>query len=100
VKIAPPKITAPQTPERAEFTLHLLAERASIILTRRLTERALKSWGLASIADMAVLVMSELCTNAARQTPDLPIWVRVSLQGGGALIECWDSSPELEEAWA
>jgi hypothetical protein len=88
--------TAPApAPDRTEFTLHLIAEKASIILTRKLTEWALRSWGLASVADMSVLVMSELATNSCRAAPGRPMWVRVSRQHGGALIECWDSSPEI-----
>ena len=85
-------------PRIAEFTLSFAAKERSISLVRRLTVGALLLWGLESIADQASIIISELSTNAVRESPGEQIWIRVALQNGGALLECWDPSPRIPAA--
>jgi serine/threonine-protein kinase RsbW len=63
--------------------------------------KTLASWGLTEIADSAVLVLSELCTNAvrhARVPPGRQIETRFLRTDAGVRIEVHDAaagSPEL-----
>ena len=61
---------------------------------RLIVESQALQWGLAeeSVED-AVLVASELLTNAVRATPRRPVSLRMALDGDGLRVEVWDSSP-------
>ncbi|GAA0548417.1 hypothetical protein GCM10009546_08010 [Actinomadura livida] len=62
---------------------------------RLIVESQVLQWGLAEeTAEDAVLIASELLTNAVRATPHQPIALRMALAGDGLRVEVWDSSPE------
>ncbi|NUK48830.1 ATP-binding protein [Streptomyces lunaelactis] len=64
-------------------------------LARVELRKTLAAWGLAEIEDMALLVLSELVTNAVRHahvSPGREIETRFQLAGDGLRIEVHDSS--------
>ena len=62
---------------------------------RLIVEAQALQWGLAEeTVGAAVLVASELLTNAVAATPYRGIALRMSLLDGGLRVEVWDSSPE------
>jgi len=62
---------------------------------RLIVESQALQWGLAEeTVENAVLVASELLTNAVRATPHRPVSLRMALGGDGLRVEVWDSSPE------
>ncbi|MER7024962.1 MULTISPECIES: ATP-binding protein [Streptomyces] len=64
------------------------------VRTARATVRAtLADWGLAGIADTAVLLVSELVTNSLTYASG-PIGVRLERLGGGLLVEVSDPLPD------
>lgn len=60
---------------------------------RRIVHTALGHWGQTALADTAVLMASELVTNALRHAPGPDIGFRVFLRGGELVIEVRDGSP-------
>jgi anti-sigma regulatory factor (Ser/Thr protein kinase) len=79
---------------------------SSVGLAREGVARHLRGLGLAHLVETAVLVVSELTTNAVREgakvRPDLPITVRVILLEDGRLCievqDCSDELPRLQTA--
>lgn len=68
-----------------------------VALARAQMRKALAGWGLAGIEEPAVLVVSELVTNAvvhARVSPGREILTRFVRQDGGVRIEVHDTSDE------
>lgn len=62
---------------------------------RLIVEAQSLQWGLPqSTVDDAVLVASELLTNAIRATPNEPITMRMALVADGLRLAVWDTSPE------
>ncbi|WP_245703211.1 ATP-binding protein [Streptomyces lushanensis] len=66
-------------------------------LARLELRKALADWGLSVLEDSAVLILSELLSNAslhARVTPEQPIETSYFRSSGGLRIEVHDGSPE------
>ncbi|GAB2838381.1 ATP-binding protein [Actinocorallia aurea] len=84
-------------PAKTSDDLHLtmLAARPSAGLARTLIAQRLTKWGLAHRTDDALLVATELITNAVAAAPGGRLLVRVSRDARGLLIAVWDPSPEL-----
>ncbi|WP_220126745.1 ATP-binding protein [Actinomadura madurae] len=68
---------------------------------RLIAESQALQWGLAeeTVQD-AVLVVSELLTNAVRATQGQPVSLRMVLSEAGLRVEVWDASPVRPEASA
>lgn len=90
---------------RVSSVLYLSAEPNAVSLTRALVRLILRQWGLVEVTEDAVLVASELATNAIQasggegynifvNTIKLPsvIMVKVELYDDFMLIEVWDRS--------
>lgn len=72
--------------------------RRCVGLARAELRKVLAEWGLAMIEEAALLVLSELLTNAvrhARVPPGREIETRYLREGGGLRIEVHDASEEL-----
>ncbi|MFI0366841.1 ATP-binding protein [Actinomadura sp. 1N219] len=67
---------------------------ASVGLARTLADSRLRNWDYFHILDDALLIVSELVTNAARQTPNQEIRVQVSRDADGLIIAVWDRDPQ------
>ncbi|RAY12783.1 ATP-binding protein [Actinomadura craniellae] len=68
---------------------------ASVGMARDRTRNHLVSLGCPHLVENAVLVVSELVSNAVRKSPpDRAVEVRVYLDGGKPLIQVEDCSPE------
>lgn len=66
---------------------------------RHIVESQALQWELPDrTVDDALLVTSELLTNAIRATPCQPVTLRMALVPDGLRIEVWDTSPEKPEA--
>ncbi len=70
------------------------AEPGSARTARAVVRETLRDWGLDSVADLAVLLVSELVTNSLRYASG-PIGVRMVLKSGGdLLVEVSDPVPD------
>jgi anti-sigma regulatory factor (Ser/Thr protein kinase) len=61
---------------------------------RRFVRVHLEKLGYPKIVDDAVIVVSELVTNAMAAAPYTPIFVALRLTHGRPLLEVWDMSPD------
>ncbi|MEV0405798.1 ATP-binding protein [Actinoallomurus sp. NPDC050550] len=68
------------------------ASAAAPGFTRRLMERSLKKWGYSDISYDAMLVATEIVTNAMRATPGEIIRFMCRWEDGVVYIAAWDSS--------
>ncbi|MFV2176409.1 ATP-binding protein [Actinomadura sp. LOL_016] len=78
-----------------DLIIPLLGTPTAVGLARTLAGARLDKWNCRHISDDALLIVSELVTNAARQTPHEEIRLQVSRDVGGVLIAVWDASPEI-----
>ncbi len=79
-----------------EIRMTLLGVGSSVSLVRELVRYALTNWDYPrATIDDSVLVASEIATNAVRAARGRPIRVRIAVQDGAPLLECWDPDPEL-----
>ncbi|MGI8328812.1 ATP-binding protein [Actinomadura scrupuli] len=76
-----------------DLRISLLATKAAAGLARTLAETRLYKWGLMDMSGDALLVITELVTNAIAETPHREIRFRLARDGAGILIAVWDSSP-------
>ncbi|WP_165958886.1 ATP-binding protein [Actinomadura sp. KC345] len=66
---------------------------------RLIVESQALQWGLAEeTVEAAVLIASELLTNAVRATPHKPVTLRMALAGDGIRVEVWDCSSQRPRA--
>ncbi|GAA2727031.1 ATP-binding protein [Actinocorallia aurantiaca] len=75
--------------------LPLLASPASAGLARTLAGQRLRRWGDLDILDDALLVVAELVSNAAKETPGEEIRLELVRDARDVVIAVWDSSPRL-----
>ncbi|MFD0904583.1 ATP-binding protein [Actinomadura sediminis] len=72
----------------------MLASKAAPGLARTLTKARLYKWNCSRISDDALVVASELVTNAVAATPTGgEIRFQISLDSGGVLLAVWDDAP-------
>lgn len=89
-------------------SLRLAAVLTAASCARRFTRHTLTDWQRVEAIDTAVLITSELVTNAVQATgntdqrPNYPalrrvplLRVRLSLRGEALVVAVWDTSPEL-----
>jgi len=88
------RLTAPPGDDR-RFTRRMPPMSASVFLSRRSTRQLLLAWGAGPrTVEAAELVVSELMTNAARQSED-PVDIVVSYVAGVVRIEVADTSHRM-----
>jgi anti-sigma regulatory factor (Ser/Thr protein kinase) len=88
------RFTAQQTSERRS-TRRMPPTSASVFLARRSTRQLLGAWGVpSSVVEAGEMVVSELVTNAARQSED-PIDVVLSCAGRVLRVEVADTSHRM-----
>jgi serine/threonine-protein kinase RsbW len=80
-----------------QLTLTATAEAAGA--ARQATQEALASWRVAHLADTAILLVSELVTNAVRhaQTGGMALVLRLETAGPWLRIEVHDADPRLPQ---
>ncbi|GAA4227497.1 hypothetical protein GCM10022254_15340 [Actinomadura meridiana] len=81
-----------------EMIVPLMGTAASVGLARTLAEARLCNWDYSHILDDALLVVSELVTNAAQRTPNQEIRVQISRDAGGVILAVWDRDPQYPRA--
>ncbi|RSN67265.1 ATP-binding protein [Actinomadura sp. WAC 06369] len=78
-----------------DLIISLLGTPAAVGIARTLAGARLRKWDCYRILDDALLIVSELVTNAARQTPHEELRFQISRDAAGVIIAVWDSSPEI-----
>lgn len=78
-----------------DLIIPILGTPAAVGLARTLADGRLRKWDYFHIIDDALLIISELVTNATQQTPNEEIRFQLSRESGGVLIAVWDSSPAV-----
>ncbi len=81
-----------------DLILSLMGTPASVGLARTLVDARIRKWDYFHILDNALLIVSELVTNAARQTPREEIRLQLSRDSYGITIAVWDAAHELPRA--
>ena len=79
----------------AEPIMTLMGTPSAVGLARTFTNTQISKWDYSHILDSALLIVSELVTNAARQTPDEEIRLQLSRDAYGIIIAVWDGDHEL-----
>ncbi len=88
------RLTAPPGNDR-RFTRRMPPTSASVFLSRRSARQMLSAWAIApATIEAAELVVSELMTNAARQSEE-PVGIVLSWSGSVVRIEVADSSHRM-----
>lgn len=78
--------------------IRLMGTPAAVGLARTLVDARIRRWDYFHILDSALLITSELVTNAARQTPHEEIRLQLSRDAYGVVIAVWDGAWELPRA--
>ncbi|WUH98553.1 ATP-binding protein [Spirillospora sp. NBC_00431] len=78
-----------------EMIVPLVGTPASVGLARTLAASRLNNWDYSHILDDALLVVSELVTNAAQWTPNEEIRFQVSKDADGVIVAVWDRDPQF-----
>ncbi|MFB4306777.1 ATP-binding protein [Actinomadura sp. GTD37] len=76
----------------------LMGTPSAVGLARAFAETRIRKWDYSHILDSALLIVSELVTNAARQTPDEEIRLQLSRDAYGIIIAVWDRGHEMPQA--
>ncbi|WP_176404425.1 ATP-binding protein [Actinomadura sp. BRA 177] len=82
----------------AEPIKALMGTPSAVGLARTFAEAQMRKWDYLHILDSALLIVSEIVTNAARQTPDEEIRLQLSRDDYGIIIAVWDADHALPEA--
>ncbi len=82
----------PETQARLRLKVYPIPQSPGI--ARTFIRHHIISLGLAELVEDACMIVTELVTNAIRETPGREIWVYLSLRDGRPLLEVWDSSSE------
>jgi serine/threonine-protein kinase RsbW len=77
-----------------ELAIRLDADDRAPGHARRFVRHNLEELGYPKTVDDAVVVVSELVTNAAAAAPYTPIFVALLPSSGRVLLEVWDMSPD------
>jgi anti-sigma regulatory factor (Ser/Thr protein kinase) len=81
------------TTKTEELIFPMLGSPAAIGVARTLADTRLRKWDYFHILDDALLIVAELVTNAAEETPGKEIVFRLRRDSHGVAIAVWDSSP-------
>ncbi|TDE32356.1 ATP-binding protein [Actinomadura sp. 6K520] len=81
-----------------ESAMSLLGTPAAVGIARNFVDMRIRKWGYMHILDSVRLVVSELVTNAARQTPHEEIRLQLSRDAYGVIVAVWDAAHELPQA--
>ena len=81
-----------------ESVMPLMGTPAAVGLARTFVETRIRKWNYSRILDNALLVTSELVTNAVRQTPHEEVRLQLSRDGYGVIIAVWDAAHRLPRA--
>jgi anti-sigma regulatory factor (Ser/Thr protein kinase) len=86
-----------KTARAEELIFPMLGSPAAIGVARTLTDMRLRKWDYLNILDDALLIVAELVTNAADETPSQEIVFQLNQNAHGITIAVWDSSPRMPE---
>lgn len=78
-----------------DLLISMLGSPAAAGLARSLADPRLRKWDCFRIFDDVLLVVTELVTNAAQETPGREIRFQLSRDVHGLIVAVWDGSPRL-----
>jgi anti-sigma regulatory factor (Ser/Thr protein kinase) len=78
-----------------DLIIPLMGTPSAVGLARTLVDARIRKWDYFHILDDTLLIVSELVTNAARQTPNEEIRLQLSRDAYGIIVAVWDTAPEL-----
>ncbi|MEV0660760.1 ATP-binding protein [Actinomadura luteofluorescens] len=81
-----------------DLLMPLMGTPSAVGLARTLVDARIRNWTYFHILDAALLVVSELVTNAARQTPHREIRLQLSRDADGVVIAVWAADYVLPQA--
>ena len=81
-----------------EMIIPLMGSAAAVGMARTLAGARFHQWGYSHVLDDALLIVSELVTNAAQRTPGAELRLQVSRDVHGVIIAVWDGAPDLPHA--
>jgi anti-sigma regulatory factor (Ser/Thr protein kinase) len=81
-----------------DLVMPLMGTPSAVGLARTLVDARIRKWDYFHILDNVLLIVSELVTNAARQTPHKEIRLQLSRDASGIVIAVWDGDHELPQA--
>ena len=81
-----------------DLLMPLMGTPCAVGLARTLVDARIRNWNYSHILDNALLVVSELVTNAARQTPHEEIRLQLSRDAHGIVIAVWDADYALPQS--
>ncbi|GAB3662493.1 hypothetical protein GCM10027589_25380 [Actinocorallia lasiicapitis] len=76
-----------------DLFIPLMGSPAAAGLARTLITQRINKWNLTDKLDDALLVASELITNAAEASPGRELKLHLTRSSAGLLIQVWDPSP-------
>lgn len=86
---------APRPDEFWTYTLQLPHDGRAVRIARATLQAVLHAYGMAQVTDMAVLLASELVTNALRYSEG-PTWMRLSNpRNQHVRVGVWDTNPTI-----
>jgi len=80
-----------------ELIFSMPGSPAAIGVARVLAGARIRKWDYSAVLDDALLIVSELVTNAAEVTPGEKIVLQVGRDGQGIFFAVWDSSARMPE---
>jgi anti-sigma regulatory factor (Ser/Thr protein kinase) len=84
--------------ERPHYALALAIKPTAVAVARELVKAALEDWEATGFTDDAVLVASELVTNAVRAEPERLVFMIDYVVADGLLnLSVWDDGPGFPE---
>lgn len=86
------------TTATGDLIISLAGSAATVGLARTLAEARFHKWGYSHVLDDALLVVSELVTNAVDRTPHAELRLQVSRDAHGVIVAVWDGASDLPEA--
>jgi anti-sigma regulatory factor (Ser/Thr protein kinase) len=88
----------PDSDEFRSYTLQLPCDDRAVRIARETLRAVLEAYGLTELADMAVLLASELVTNAIRHSEG-HTWVRLTSWEKRVRVGVWDTDPCVPHAY-
>jgi anti-sigma regulatory factor (Ser/Thr protein kinase) len=86
------------TTATGDMIIPLMGSGAAVGLARTLAGARFHKWGYSHVLDDALLIVSELVTNATQRTPGAELRLQVSRDAHGVIIAVWDGASDFPRA--
>jgi anti-sigma regulatory factor (Ser/Thr protein kinase) len=86
------------TTATGDLIIPLMGSAAAVGLARTLAGARFHKWGCSHVLDDALLIVSELVTNAVDRMPGAELRLQVSRDAHGVIVAVWDGASDLPAA--